>query len=100
MGHGLTAIFTGGSLVQIEVYQNASGLARIQTIGGWRQAAIAAGGLLAPSIAGGVFIISGKSQKASSRVFLAFGVFIFDYFLQPYYFYFYLKKAIPHGNTS
>jgi len=77
MGHGLTAIFTGGSLVQIEVYQNASGLARIQTIGGWRQAAIAAGGLLAPSIAGGVFIISGKSQKASSRVFLAFGVFIF-----------------------
>lgn len=76
MGHGLTAILTGGNLIQIEVYQNASGLAQIQSITGWRQAAIAAGGLLAPSLAGGVFIIAGKSPRASSRVFLMFSVFL------------------------
>jgi len=76
MGHGLSAIITGGKLVQIELYQNGSGIARIQTIAGWRQAVIAAGGLLAPSIAGGLFIIAGKSRQASSRVFLVFSVFV------------------------
>jgi len=76
MGHGLVAILTGGKLLQIEIYQNASGLARTQTIAGWRQAVIAAGGLLAPSLVGGAFIIAGKSKYASSRVFFAFSVFI------------------------
>ena len=76
MGHGLMAILTGGKLVQIEIYQNASGLAKTQTIAGWRQAAIAAAGLLAPSVIGGAFIIAGKSKQISSRVFLVFSLFI------------------------
>jgi hypothetical protein len=76
MGHGLMAMLTGGNLVQIEIYQNASGLAKTQTVAGWRQAAIAAAGLLAPSIVGGAFIIAGKSRQISSRVFLLFSLFI------------------------
>ncbi len=76
MGHGLTAILTGGNLLRIEVYQNSSGLAFIQGQPGWRQAAVAAGGLLAPSIVGGLFIIAGKSRKASSFTFLLFSIFI------------------------
>jgi hypothetical protein len=76
MGHGLMAIITGGNLIQIEIYQNASGLARTETILGWRQAAIAAGGLLAPSLVGGGFIIAGKNRQISSRVFLVFSLFI------------------------
>jgi hypothetical protein len=76
MGHGLMAILTGGNLIQIEIYQNASGLAKTQAVAGWRQAAIAAAGLLAPSILGGAFIIAGKSRQISSRVFLLFSLFI------------------------
>ena len=77
MGHGLAAIFTGGTLTQIEIYSNGSGLARVQTISGWRQAVIAAGGLLAPSLIGSLFIIAGKNQQISSRVFLVFALFLF-----------------------
>ncbi|MFT6409113.1 MAG: hypothetical protein ACJAQ6_002538 [Arenicella sp.] len=36
MGHGLTAILTGGNLLKVEIYKNASGLAIIETVGGWR----------------------------------------------------------------
>ncbi len=76
MGHGVAAIFSGGKLLSIELYQNASGLARTQTLPGWRQALIAAGGLLAPSILGGLFIVAGKSRAASSRALLIFSIFI------------------------
>lgn len=76
MGHGLMAILSGGNLIHIEIYQNAAGLAITETVPGWRQAAIAAGGLLAPSIVGGMFIIAGKSRQTSSRVFLLFSLFI------------------------
>lgn len=76
MGHGLIAIMTGGNLIQIEIYQDASGLARTETVVGWRQAAIAAGGLLAPSLIGGGFIIAGINRQSSSRVFLVFSLFI------------------------
>ncbi|MFQ3226679.1 MAG: hypothetical protein ACI8RW_000055 [Porticoccaceae bacterium] len=76
MGHGLMAILSGGNLIQIEIYQNASGLAKTETVAGWRQAAIAASGLLAPSVIGAGFIIAGKSRQISSRVFLVFSLFI------------------------
>lgn len=77
MGHGLTAILTGGDLIRIEIFRNASGLAYTQNAPGWRQAAVSAGGLLAPSIIGGLFIIAGKSRKASSLTFLMFSAFMF-----------------------
>jgi len=75
MGHGLSAILSGGKLVSIELYQNASGIARTQTIPGWRQALIAGGGLIAPALLGGLFIIAGKSRIASSRALFTFSVF-------------------------
>ncbi len=76
MGHGIAAILSGGKLLNIELYQNASGLARTQTIPGWRQAFIAGGGLVAPAVLGGMFIVAGKSRTASSRVLLIFSLFI------------------------
>ena len=76
MGHGLAAMMTGDNLLQIEIYKNASGLARIETVAGWRQAMIAAGGLLAPALIGGSFIIAGRSKKTSSQFFLLFSLSI------------------------
>jgi len=76
MGHGFGAIFTGGSLIKIEVFQNAGGLATTRSLPGWRMAVVAASGLLAPPIVGALFIIAGKSQKASSIAFLLFSLFI------------------------
>lgn len=76
MGHGLTAIIVGGELLKVEIYQNASGVAWTRTIGGWRQAAVAAGGLLAPSIAGAIFIMVGRNAKKSAITFLSLSLFI------------------------
>lgn len=76
MGHGLTALALGGELMKIEIYSDASGAAWTKTIPGWRQAAIAAGGLLAPSLAGGVFILSGRKTSSSSITFLCLGAFM------------------------
>lgn len=76
MGHGIAAILSGGKLLSIELYQNASGVARTQTFPGWRQALIAGGGLIAPALLGGLFIVAGRSRTASSRALLIFSVFI------------------------
>lgn len=76
MGHGLTAIATGGSLVKIEVFRNGSGLATIHTFPGWKHASTAAGGLLAPSIVGGLFIAAGPSRRAASIMFLCLSIFM------------------------
>lgn len=76
MGHGLTAILVGGDLLKVEIHHNASGVAWTRTIPGWRQAAVAAGGLLAPSLAGALFITAGRSTKHSSNTFLGLSIFI------------------------
>ena len=76
MGHGLTAIALGGSIVKIELFQNGSGLATTMSIPGWRRAVIAAGGLLAPSIIGGLFIAAGRNRQAASLIFVCLSVFI------------------------
>lgn len=76
MGHGLTAIAVGGELLKVEIHQNASGVAWTRTIAGWRQAAVAAGGLLAPSIAGGLFIWVGRNSRSSAITFLSLSLFI------------------------
>ena len=81
MGHGITAILSGGSIAKIEVFVNGSGLATTRHSGGFSNSNIgnalrAAGGLIAPSVIGSLFIIAGKSRKASSRTLLVFSLFI------------------------
>ena len=76
MGHGLSAIAVGGSIVKIELFQNGSGLATTMAIPGWRRAVTAAGGLLAPSIIGGIFIVAGRSRRAASIIFICLSIFI------------------------
>ena len=77
LGHGLTAILVGGKFVTLELYSDAAGLARMQLpSAGWRSALVSAGGLLAPSMFGGVLILAGRSATASSRVLLILSIVI------------------------
>ncbi|GHA14207.1 peptidase M50 [Arenicella chitinivorans] len=75
LGHGLTAIVVGGEFVSMHLYADASGLAKLRLPNnGLSRALAAAGGLLAPSLFGGVLIWAGRSTKRSSRVFLALSI--------------------------
>ncbi|MCP4440752.1 MAG: hypothetical protein GY810_17530 [Aureispira sp.] len=71
MGHGLMAILLGGSFLKLEIYSNAAGVAWHSGVGGGiPRALVAAAGLVGPSIAGGLFILAGRTTKGSSRAFL------------------------------
>lgn len=77
MGHGLMAILMGGSFLKLEIFSNASGLAWHSGVGeGIPRALVSAGGLVGPSIAGGLFILCGRSVKGSSRGFLVLSLFL------------------------
>ncbi|MEZ5409629.1 MAG: M50 family metallopeptidase [Acidimicrobiales bacterium] len=64
MGHGLTALFTGGRFRRLVIYRNLDGLAYFET-GSLRRALVAAGGLLAPAVVGGAFIVAGSREATA-----------------------------------
>jgi len=68
MGHGLAAMATGGTFESLELYSNLGGVAYYSGAGGGGlgEAFIAAAGLLAPALAGGVVVALG-SRKGSAR---------------------------------
>lgn len=77
MGHGLMALLLGGNFLKLEIFSNASGLAWHSGVNeGIPRALVAAAGLVGPSIAGGLFILSGRSARGSSRGFLALSLFL------------------------
>lgn len=76
MGHGLSALLVGGDFIKVEIFHNASGLAYTRTSEGWHRAFVAAGGLIAPSVAGGIFLWSGLNSRRASISFLILSIFI------------------------
>jgi len=56
LGHGLTALAAGGHFQRLEIFSDASGLAHTAVSVGWRDALVAAGGLLAPPIVGAAIL--------------------------------------------
>ncbi len=68
MGHGLMALFLGGSFHSLEIYSNGSGLAItsgslfLASIG---NGLVAMAGPIGPTIAGATFIACAKNEKAS-----------------------------------
>ncbi len=56
MGHGLTALAFGGEFRSLEIHSNAGGLAYAYAGHGWPDAMVAAGGLLAPPLVGGLLL--------------------------------------------
>ncbi|MEM6990894.1 MAG: M50 family metallopeptidase [Myxococcota bacterium] len=71
LGHGLTALATGGRFEQLAVYANASGVAHSASgAGDVGQALVAAGGLVGPATLAALgFLASGRERGA--RIFLA-----------------------------
>jgi hypothetical protein len=64
MGHGVSAALLGGKFEQLLLFPDGSGMAAHRGplyFGDWGKAAVAAGGPLAPALAGAWFIISGRS---------------------------------------
>ena len=65
MGHGLTALGAGGSFKRLEVHRNLDGLAYSSGVGPFGRAVVAAGGLLAPAVAGGLVIVLGARESTA-----------------------------------
>jgi len=66
MGHGLTALATGQEFRQLMIYPSGSGLAESRVAADaapWVLAAIAAGGPLAPSLAGALLILASAHPR-------------------------------------
>jgi len=70
MGHGLTALVVGGEFDSLEISWNTGGLAHAYATAGWREALVAAGGLLAPPLLGG-FILAIVHGPRRARIVLA-----------------------------
>ena len=77
MGHGLTALLMGGNFLKLEIYSNASGLAWYSGVAKRLPSAlVAAGGLVGPSLAEGLFILAGRTARNSSRAFLGLSLYM------------------------
>lgn len=63
MGHGVAALLCGGIFERLDIYANASGIAYTAVVPGFRQAFVAAGGLLGPPVIGALFLLF--SRRAS-----------------------------------
>jgi len=71
MGHGVAALFVGGSFVSFELWSDGSGVGH--TTGGnsrLASAIVAAGGLVGPSIAAAISFLAGR-RPGPARAFLA-----------------------------
>lgn len=68
MGHGLMALFLGGSFHTLEIYSNGSGVALTSGdlfLGSVGKGLVALAGPIGPTIAGATFIACAKTEKAS-----------------------------------
>ena len=65
LGHGLTALAAGGSFKRLEIHRNLDGLAFSSGVGRLGRAVVAAGGLLAPAVVGGLFIVLGARESTA-----------------------------------
>ena len=73
LGHGLAAITMGGNFIELKLFVNGGGVATSSGVAdGVGRAVTAAGGLLAPSIVGGLFILAGRSNLAASTILIGF----------------------------
>jgi hypothetical protein len=70
MGHGLTALLVGGRFHELAIFRDASGLAMTSAPPGWAQAAVSAGGLLAPPLLGAIILAFAHTPRRA-RVMLA-----------------------------
>lgn len=71
MGHGVTALLCGGRFERLDIYRDASGMAYSAVVPGFRQALVAAGGLIAPALIGALLLV--LARRASRAVLWVIG---------------------------
>jgi hypothetical protein len=76
MGHGMTALVTGGTFASLDVFADGSGLAYTNSTQAWAQALTSLGGLLAPPIVGATLLAVSRGPKRARAVLLAMVVVI------------------------
>jgi len=76
MGHGLTALILGGKLDRLELFTDGSGLAWTAVEPGWKQAAVAAGGLLGPPFLAAFAFGAAQHGRAARVWVLGMGAFL------------------------
>lgn len=77
MGHGLMALFLGGDFLYLEMMSNGSGFAVFTTdlfLGSIGQGIVAAAGPIAPTIAGGIFVIASKNWRRARLLNFLFSI--------------------------
>lgn len=74
LGHGLTALAAGGSFKRLEIHRNLDGLAFSSGVGRFGRAVVAAGGLLAPTVVGGLFIVLGARESTAPFILAGLAV--------------------------
>jgi hypothetical protein len=76
MGHGVTALVTGGTFTSLDVFSDASGLAHTTSAHTWGTGLIAAGGLLAPPVVGATLLAVSRGPKRARAMLVGMAVFI------------------------
>ena len=77
MGHGLTALLVGGEFDRLSLHADGSGLAEWRgNVGALARAAVAAGGLLGPTVAGVALLLLAGSTRRSRLLLWAFAAAI------------------------
>ena len=74
MGHGVTALLAGGKFKKLEIFRNLDGLAYSSGVGRFGRAVVAAGGLLAPAVAGGLVIVLGSRETTAPWILAGLAV--------------------------
>lgn len=69
MGHGISALLVGGSFKELVINADAGGHALAGAADGWPDAIVAAGGMLAPPLLGGIILATVHGPKRAT-VFL------------------------------
>lgn len=77
MGHGISAVLLGARFESLEMYPNGSGLAQWRgDVGRLGRAAIAAGGLIGPAIAGALLLVLSKKKKRAHLLLHGLAIFL------------------------
>ncbi len=74
MGHGMTALVLGGGFDSLDIYADASGLARTRNVGGAIDALVCLGGLVAPPVVGATVLATARGPRRAQAILVAFAV--------------------------
>lgn len=70
MGHGVTALLTGGSFSSLDIFADASGVAHSSSARGIPRALVSIGGLLAPPFVGSAMLALGRGPRRARVILL------------------------------